>query len=208
MKSKTFFGACLVTVILAWCVKSQDLVLTNEPTGYVQTNKSSEYRIVNGRIYDVNSSPEWKTIVIPQSAAIKNLDRPWPSAAAAAAKALKFDGTRQPQTIVFQIPGIYNSSRPVYALIFNYPYSPRDFVAGNYQEESANGKMGGYDPITRKALRASEIVPGMLVPKAMHLRLFQKSQSTTNWDAYGHANIIPAKPFFDYGLPVTNSPAQ
>jgi hypothetical protein len=128
------------------------------------------------------------------------------SAGVASAKALKFDGTIQPQTIVFQIPGIYNSSRPVYALIFNYPYSPKDFVAGNYQEESANGKMGGYDPITRKALRASEIVPGLLVPKTMRLRVFQKSQSTTNWDAYGNARIIAAKPVFDYGLPVTNSP--
>jgi len=193
MKTKIMPVLAVVMASFGWQADAQ----TNAPAA--PTNPPSEFRVVNDTVYDVNNSPEWKTITIPQSAAIKNLDKP-----SAGVKALKFDGTIQPQTIIFQIPGIYNYARPTLATIYNYPYSPNDFIAGNYQVDGTQI----YDPITRKIVRTPKFIPGLLVPKAMQIRVFQKSQPSTNWDALGHAIIIPAKPVFDYGFPGTNIPAR
>lgn len=181
MRLKAFILAALATVS------------ASQATG--QTNSLSEFRIVNGKIYDVNKSPQWKTIEIPKGAAIRNSEQSWPSASLAVAKKLSFDGTIRPQTVVFQIPGVYGPTKPIYAVIFNYPYSPTDFVSGTYKEEIVHGL-------------TSEIVPGIIVPKSFQIRVFQASKATTNWDALGRVTIIPARPEFDYGLPATNAPAQ
>jgi hypothetical protein len=187
MKTKIMAVLAAGMASFGWQADAQ----TNSPAA--PTNPPSEFRVVNYKVYDVNNSPEWKTIEIPQSAAIKNLTQPW-----LRWPRLTFDGVIRPQTVVFQIPAIYNFSKPICAVVENYPYSPRDFISGNMQD--------GFEGVSIN--RRPALIPSLLVPKTMNLRVFQTSKSTTNWDAYGHALIRPAQPLFDYGLPGTTIPAR
>ena len=82
--------------------------------------QTNEYRMIHGERSDVNSSG-WVTVVIPEWSALLNPGT------------LHFDGTIRPQSVSFQIPAIYNFSRPVDAEIFNFPYTPALFRSGQVQ---------------------------------------------------------------------------
>jgi len=162
--------------------------------------QTNEYRMINGVLSDINAAG-WVTVTIPEGSALKN------------SQAFHFDGTIRPQSVSFQIPAIYNFSRPVDAEIFNFPYTPALFRSGQVQTglqkvletdilintAYANNKKLVWEPV---------YVNGLVLNRKLVLRVWQLRHAATNYDAVGHAVIIPPAPIFDYGLPVTNAPGQ
>lgn len=162
--------------------------------------QTNEYRMIHGERSDVNSSG-WVTVVIPEGSALLNPGT------------LHFDGTIRPQSVSFQIPAIYNYSKPVNAEVLDFPYTPALFRSGQVQTglhqviekdilvntAYANNKKLVWEPI---------YADGLILNKKLVLRVWQAYRPTTNYDAVGHATIIPARPLFDYGLPINNTPMQ
>lgn len=97
-----------------------------------QTNSAVEYRMVAKEKYDV-SKPPFISVTIPAGAALENADEIHYS-----------PDSPKPCKVVFQIPAIYNYSRPVEARIDNFPYSPSYF-----QSEEWQPSRGGYVDMSR-----------------------------------------------------------
>ena len=173
-----------------------------------QTNTTVEYRMVGKEKYDV-SKPPFVSVTIPAGSALKNADSIHYSPEAP-----------KPCTVVFQIPAIYNKTKPVKVDIENFPYSPAYFQSGKWQalyKEKPRMKAeivhntGGPKTAIQKKIESEEsanatkygrIVDGLVTKEPIALRLFPLSSARTNFNATGEMSVTPARPIYDYGTRV------
>jgi hypothetical protein len=158
--------------------------------------QTNELRVVDGQVMDAGG-PNWKTIVIPENSGLLN------------DSVLSFDGTIKPQKVMFQIPAIYNFSKPTIVTVNNLPYSPTMFRQGQIQtgvrevpfrDIQVNSAYGNQ----WKMASEPQFRGGLILNHKLVLHVYQQSSPRTNYNAVGAMTIIPAAPIFDCGLPFTN----
>jgi hypothetical protein len=147
-----------------------------------------EYRVVKNVTYDV-SKPPFISVTIPAGSALKTSVHYAPNQTPDAPIILK--------EAVFQIPAIYNLSRPVDMTVFDFPYTPLHFKPGTWQTGTHRNPESG---VINQQIPT--LVNGIVTKEPISLRLFLAHPATTNYDAMGAMKIIPAKPEFIYGTPV------
>jgi hypothetical protein len=181
---------------------------------FIASAQTNELRVVGGKIYDVNNSPEWINLTIPAQSALRNAERYIDDRYVSGdVKLVSFNGVIQPQVVLFQIPAVYDFGQPNIATIKDFPYTPSFFMQGSMQFGFKSQNVSaiffdasmGHNSFGNTS--TPNIIPALVTKKAIRLRVFPLSHPITNWNASGQATIIPAKPIFDYGIP-TNAPTK
>ena len=155
---------------------------------HAQTN---EFRLIGGVKSDI-TSPGWIHVAIPAGTALQNQ------------AFLHFDGAVKPQMVRFQMPAVYNLGKPVIMTVYNFPYTPSLFRSGQVQTSITVQPERDILHINGKTTMTSVPVIGLglVLNKPLDLTVWALSHPITNYDAVGNARITPARPEFDFGIPV------
>jgi hypothetical protein len=194
MKRKIIIALAAATTMFNGRIGAQ----TNDVQSQTNTtSEAHEFRIVNRKVYDVTTSTKWVSIIIPAGTCLWNANQ------------IRLTKPMQPTDVMFQIPAIYNNSRPVRAHIRNFPYDPADFTIGQIQDgvRAEDPRKIALEHLSPNAT-VPHIITGVVTRSLLNLRVFPLDVAKTNWNALGVMTIIPARPEFDYGLPYTNKVSE